>query len=318
MTACIVLRGMGCVRACPVGVRPGPSMFDRAKKTSGHDLPGVMSARLDSRRIARDVTFVWSLFELGITARFAKNWPQTGIILFSELLSQRTRYRRADFSHRLATAAQVCRVSRPRMSIFPHMPDSKPSGDLTGFTVRPQTSVTSWTCGMVFSRRLGQRHGGKEMPERVNMQGLRRAALWERHEFWSSGSSVYRDELPDALGMRAARPVESTYAPSGEVRHGAPGVGHRRCAQARRRECRRGGSVIRQHRQPERRRGIDRGTPAAAGRPGRGGITRKAGTTSNGGRPSTRQDMAISKGRMHFEPFTVSGCPDQEIRNADL
>jgi len=268
----------------------------------------------------RSVIFVWSPWELGITAHFAKNWPQRGSTFSPELLSQRTRYcGAAESSHRMATATQIGRDNRPRMPIFPHMPDSRRSDVQTGFTVRPQTSVTSCSSGLMSSAEgSGQRRDGKEMCEPVNMQGSRRTALWERHESWTPGSSASRGELPDAFGVRAARFVESTHASGNQARVGTPGVGHRGNAQATRRECRYRESVIHQHGKPERNRRSDGCSAAATGRTGRRGITRKAGATSNGGRPSTRQDMAISKGRMHFEPFTVSGCPDQEIRNADL
>jgi len=287
-----------------VGWGPGPSMFDCREGTIGHRVPSVVSARLGSSGAAVGVIFVWPLPELGIAARFAKNWPQRGFILFLELLSQRLRYcGAADSSHRMATTARVGRDNRPRTLIFPHVPGSKRSGVQTSFTVRPQTSATCWSCRSTFS--AGAR-----------MQGSRRAALWERHESWSSGSSISWSELPDALGMRAARPLESTLASGSQVC--TTGGGNRGNAQAARRECRHHRPIVRQHGQPEGHGEPSCGAAAATGRTERRGNTRKAGTTSSGGGSSTRQNMAISTGRMRLESFTVSGCPDQEIRNADL
>ncbi len=299
-------------------------MFHCAKKTTGPDVPGVVSARLGSDVAARGVTFVWSPRELGITAVFAKNWPQRRIIVFVELLSQRRRYRRAAslqsqirysmqgrLEHHAAHThlSPLVREGEERCSNRLHSSATDFGHVLVvGSIPRRRAGPTSWA-GM--TRRFADtRH--------AHTQGARRStALWERYESWSSGSNASRGELPDAFGMRAARPSQSALAPGGQAGLDAYGCGRGTQAACREWQCRR--AVVGEFGQPEGTREPQRpGGASAADRAGRRRSPREIRCANNGGRASTRQDMAISKGRMHREPFTVSGCPDQEIRNADL
>jgi len=139
------------------------------------------------------------------------------------------------------------------------------------------------------------------------------------HESHSPGSGPSRHWQPVARGMRAAticKPVFETIhlASVDQDDAGTIGVVFDTSSNVDAAGQHDPGAIL-ERRQPEGGRRQDTRQPD---RTRRTTSTRAAGSARGRGGSPAGQDLAISKGRMQFEPFPVSGCPDQEIRNADL
>lgn len=159
-----------------------------------------------------------------------------------------------------------------------------------------------------------------DAPLRASAAGARYEHRYD-HESHSPGSRLSRHRQPVPGGMRASAICGSVLEPvpvltslvqiNASARRAAGGG----TAHTGPRGWRRRRRPIRKCRHAKAGRWQDAAQPDRAGR---ATTTRTAGPAGSGGGSPAGQSLAVPKGRMHFEPFTVSGCPDQEIRNADL
>ncbi len=275
------------------------------------------------------VTFVWPVHVTLPVSSFAVNWPQSGITFAFGTSSRCARCCGAtDIRHRKATGSTSVSIKVGRCAMFGSRPGQGAGASSAPFASHfshRHRSLESSRFGRrrakqaAWSESAGQKHllGAPMTYQRAQAQETALRRLWERDDSQVPASLVDQCELPGAVGLRAAGDVVTSVVQGCR----AAGLPQRRAAQA---ATARPGLVDGKRRQPEGgrcRQGSRSWQQRCVGQPdrvGRAGVARKIGSAGRGGGTPSGQDLAVSNGRMHPERFTVSGCPDQEIRNADL